>query len=141
MQRSRLTSLMESLVWDKISAGLYQWSILNSTVMPYLVVIMVWAGVYRGSLAVLRQMFPGRLVSLMGDLGWPARSPDLSMCDFFFWGYLKDKVFRHRPYTIEDLNEKNLTVNRGHTHQNMPKIICKLQRMYRTVYWCWWSSS
>jgi hypothetical protein len=37
----------------------------------------------RISLGVLQQMFPGRLVSLRGDIGWPARSPDLSMCDFF----------------------------------------------------------
>jgi hypothetical protein len=60
----------------------------------------------RISLAVLRQMFPGRLVSLRSDIGWPTRSPDLSMCDFFLWGYLKDKVFKHRPNTIEDLKEK-----------------------------------
>ena len=60
----------------------------------------------RISLGVLQQMFPGRLVSLRGDIGWPARSPDLSMCDFFLWGYLKDKVFRHRPHTIEDLKQK-----------------------------------
>ncbi|XP_039295229.1 uncharacterized protein LOC120353885 [Nilaparvata lugens] len=37
----------------------------------------------RISLDVLREMFPGRLVSLRGDVGWPARSPDLSICDFF----------------------------------------------------------
>ena len=61
----------------------------------------------RISLAVLRQMFPGRLVSLRGDIGWPARSPDLSMCDFFLWGYLKDKVFRHRPHTIEEIKQKS----------------------------------
>jgi hypothetical protein len=24
---------------------------------------------------------------------WPARSPDLTPCDNFFWGYVKDKVF------------------------------------------------
>lgn len=60
----------------------------------------------RISLGVLKQMFPGRLVSLRGDIGWPARSPDLSMCDFFLWGYLKDKVFRHRPHIIEDLKQK-----------------------------------
>jgi len=60
----------------------------------------------RISLGVLQQMFPGRLVSLRGDIGWPARSPDLSMCDFFLWGYFKDKVFRHRPHTIEDLKQK-----------------------------------
>ena len=35
------------------------------------------------SLSVFRRMFPRRLVSLRGDLGWPVWSPDLSICDFF----------------------------------------------------------
>ena len=51
-------------------------------------------------------MFPGRLVSLRGDIGWPARSPDLSMCDFFLWSYTKDMVFRHRPHVIEEIKQK-----------------------------------
>jgi len=51
-------------------------------------------------------MFPRRLVSLRADIGWQARSPDLSMCDFFLWGYLKDEVFRHRPHTIEEIKQK-----------------------------------
>lgn len=60
----------------------------------------------RRSLGVLREMFPDRLISLRGDLGWPARSPDLSPCDFFLWGYLKEKVFKHRPRTLDDLKER-----------------------------------
>jgi hypothetical protein len=24
---------------------------------------------------------------------WPPRSPDLTPCDFFFWGFVKDIVF------------------------------------------------
>jgi hypothetical protein len=54
----------------------------------------------------LREIFPGRLVSLRGDVGWPARSPDLSLCDFFLWGYLKEKVFKHRPHTLPELKER-----------------------------------
>jgi len=42
-------------------------------------------------------LFPGRLMSLRGDVEWPERSPDLSPCDVFLWGYLKEKVFKHRP--------------------------------------------
>jgi hypothetical protein len=38
-------------------------------------------------------------------VGWPARSPDLSICDFFLWGYLKEKVFKHRPHTQPELKE------------------------------------
>ena len=60
----------------------------------------------RRSLGVLREMFPGRLISLRGDVEWPARSPDLSPCDFFLWGYLKEKVFKHRPRSLEDLKER-----------------------------------
>ena len=26
-------------------------------------------------------------------LPWPPRSPDLTPCDFFLWGYVKDHVF------------------------------------------------
>jgi transposase len=54
----------------------------------------------RCSLGVLREMFPGGLISLRGDVGWPAWSADLSPCDFFLWGYLKEKVFKHRPHLL-----------------------------------------
>jgi len=45
------------------------------------------------------------LIPLRGDIGWPARSPDLTPCDFFLWGYLKAKVYSHHPGTIEQLKE------------------------------------
>lgn len=59
----------------------------------------------RISMTKLRQMFTARLVSLRGDVGWHACSPDLSPCDFFLWGYLKE-VFEHRPHTIEELKAR-----------------------------------
>ena len=33
----------------------------------------------------------------------PPRSPDLSACDFFLWGYLKSKVYVQKPRTVDDL--------------------------------------
>jgi hypothetical protein len=48
----------------------------------------------RGSMGVLRKMFPRRLISLRGDIPWPARSPDLAACDFFLWGHLKAEVYK-----------------------------------------------
>jgi hypothetical protein len=39
---------------------------------------------------------------------WPVRSPDLSPCDYFLWGYLKSKVYSTRPMTIEDLKQRIL---------------------------------
>jgi hypothetical protein len=32
---------------------------------------------------ILQEMFSGKLISLRGDVEWPARSPDLTSCDFF----------------------------------------------------------
>ena len=57
----------------------------------------------RSSMALLREHFSGRLISLRGDLEWPPRSPDLTPCDFFLWGYLKSRVFNNRPRTLDDL--------------------------------------
>jgi hypothetical protein len=57
------------------------------------------------SLGILREMFPGHVVSLRGDIGWPPRSPDLNTCDFFLWGYLKAQVYQHRPQNLEGLKE------------------------------------
>ena len=56
--------------------------------------------------ALLLLLFPGLLISLRGDVEWPARSPDLRPCDVFLWGYLKEKVFKHRPRSLEDLKER-----------------------------------
>lgn len=57
----------------------------------------------------LDEHFSGRVIGLgypskyAGGLDWPPYSPDLNPCDFFLWGYLKDKVYRDNPTTIEDL--------------------------------------
>jgi len=51
-------------------------------------------------------LFPGLLISLRGHVESPARSPDLSPCDVYLWGYLKEKVFKHRPRSLEHLKER-----------------------------------
>lgn len=59
------------------------------------------------SMAVLRRLFPNRVISKKGDIPWPARSPDLSVCDYFLWGYLKSRVFHSPPpRTIRELKER-----------------------------------
>ena len=59
----------------------------------------------RRSLSLLREMFPGHVISLRGDIGWPLRLPDLTPCDFFLWGSLKAKVYEQCPLTLEALKE------------------------------------
>jgi len=54
---------------------------------------------------VIREMFPGRLISRFGDMHWPPRSPDLTVCDFFLWGYLKSRVYESKPRTLDELKD------------------------------------
>ena len=54
---------------------------------------------------LVRNMFLGHLISRFGDMPWPPRSPDLSSCDIFLWGYLKLRVYAHKPRTLNDLKE------------------------------------
>ena len=37
---------------------------------------------------------------------WPLCSPELNPCDYFLWGYLKDKVFSSSPRTLRELKER-----------------------------------
>jgi hypothetical protein len=59
----------------------------------------------RRSTQVLREIFPGKLISLRGNVGWPAHSPDLAPCDFLLWGYPKPKVYTHRPEKRQALKD------------------------------------
>ena len=44
----------------------------------------------------------------IGKKQWPSRSPDLNPCDYFLWGYLKSKVYKPLPYTLDQL-KANIT--------------------------------
>lgn len=45
-------------------------------------------------------MFPGRLVSRFGDV--PRMSLDLTVGDFFLWGYLNSRVYESKRRTLDD---------------------------------------
>ena len=47
----------------------------------------------------------GRWIGRRGAIEWPARSPDLTPCDFFLWGYLKNKVYSQPIRSLEHLKE------------------------------------
>ena len=44
-------------------------------------------------------------VRSFGDIAWPARSPQLTLPNVFLWGFLKDRVFRRRIVTIQELKQ------------------------------------
>jgi hypothetical protein len=34
---------------------------------------------------------------------WPPNNPDLNPCDYFLWGFLKEKIFPKKPQTAIEL--------------------------------------
>jgi hypothetical protein len=51
---------------------------------------------------VIREVFGERVIS---DGLWPPRSPDLTPCDFYLWGNLKERVYQTNPRSLEDLKD------------------------------------
>jgi len=58
------------------------------------------------TLAILKKAFGTRLLSRSIDFAWPPRSPDMTVPDFFLWGYLKSRVYQTRPQDLEDLKAR-----------------------------------
>jgi len=67
-------------------------------------------------LRIVNKQLPKRWIGRKGDeskpatqapMFWPPYSPDLTPCDFFVWGYVKDKVYAEgTPENLKDLRKK-----------------------------------
>ena len=54
----------------------------------------------------ITEFFGPKVIALNHPVEWPPRSPDLTPCDFFLWGYLKDKVYVTPPASIAELRDR-----------------------------------
>lgn len=50
--------------------------------------------------------FGERWIGRGGPINWPARSPDITPLDFFLWGFIKSKVYKDPPTTVENMKER-----------------------------------
>ena len=87
----------------------------------------------RTSLRFLEDIYEDRVIS-KGI--WPARSPDLTPLDFFLWGYLKGRVYKNNPQTIDELKaaitleiQGILQITLHKTFENMMKRARKCQEV------------
>ena len=54
----------------------------------------------------LNNKFCERWIGRGGSLAdYPPRSPDLTVCDFFLWGFLRDKVYSHSIHNVDQLEQ------------------------------------
>ncbi len=79
------------------------------------------------TVAMLRRCFGNHLISI-GH--WSPRSSDLSPCDYFLWGYVKDHVFLNVPKLMVEL-KTNITEVTGNVNQKTLKTVFqnKLRRI------------
>lgn len=81
--------------------------------------------------AYLDTIFPGQWIGTNGPVRWPPRSPDLSILDFFLWGYLKNKLYTVQYQTMADLRDATVVAFRE--LQARPFIILNALRRIRTM--------
>ena len=51
----------------------------------------------------LHENLQDRWIRRAGPHEWPARSPDLTPCDFFLWGFLKEQVYKTNSTCVDEL--------------------------------------
>ena len=50
------------------------------------------------------------------------RSPDLSSCDFYLWGTLKQKVYANNPHNLDQLKENITNAIRRITREELQAV-------------------
>ena len=96
MNGERYLELLQERVWPIVSA----WDNANNIVFmqdgapPHFArPVREW----------LDDHFPERWMGRQGPHEWPARSPDLTPCDFFLWGWAKEQVYCAKPRNLDEL--------------------------------------
>lgn len=80
---------------------------------------------------VVAFQFPSRMGS---GIDWPPYSPDLNPCDYFLWGYVKDKVYANQVTTVEEL-EASIHSAVSSIDENMRKRV--IANFYKRIELCY----
>ena len=71
----------------------------------------------------LNEHFPMRWIGRNSPFElWPPRSPDITPLDFYFWGMVKNKVYKTRPRTRDELCARIRQACREITIQELRKV-------------------
>jgi hypothetical protein len=81
----------------------------------------------------LDRRFSGRWSGRRGPHEWPARSPDLTPCDFFLWGWAKEEVYRTKPTTLNCIRHVLTNVPQDFLQKSVENILCGLQALVQNA--------
>jgi len=89
---------------------------------------MVWAMAERGSTRNNNKDgwpldFKEYALRRRGPHEWPARSLDLTPCDFSLWGWAKEEVYRAKSHTLEQLEDRIRKVITNVPHDFLQTIV------------------
>lgn len=68
----------------------------------------------------LNTAFGNKWIGRSGPIPWPPRSPDLTVPDFFLWGYVKDRCYSPLPQSLNQL-KMNIT----NVIENIPQVFLR----------------
>lgn len=85
----------------------------------------------RLNVTYLNTHFGERWIGTNGPIRWPPRSPDLTVMDFFLWGYLKDQVYLFQPENIEILRHRILEACRNIPREFLHNATFSVVRRYQ----------
>ncbi|GFY14231.1 transposable element Tc3 transposase [Trichonephila clavipes] len=77
----------------------------------------------RDTIDLLKDTFGDRLISRFGPVNWPPRSCDLTLLDYFLWGYIKSLVYADKPQTLDHLEDNIRSVIADIRPQMLEKVI------------------
>ncbi|GFT41621.1 uncharacterized protein TNCV_4183221 [Trichonephila clavipes] len=77
----------------------------------------------RATIDLLKDTFGDRLISRFGPVNWPPRSCDLTLLDYFLWGYVKSLVYADKPQTLDHLENNIRRVIADIRPQMLEKVI------------------
>ena len=85
---------------------------------------------------LLRTLFgDDRVFSRHFRPAWPLRSPDLSPCDYWLWGYLKSQEYRDRPTSLgmlkDNIRRQCLIITPDMLYSAVHNIIPRLELLLR----------
>ena len=84
----------------------------------------------------LEATFPSRWIRRDGLTTWPPRSPNITLLDFFLWGYVKNKVFSTPVPDITNLKARItdafVTITEDMLENKWREIDCRLEVLRAT---------
>lgn len=96
MNSERYLNMLQTVVWPEVSA----WDEVDDIIFMQDGATPHYANTVRDW---LNTRFTDKWIGRGGPHHWPARSPDLTPCDFFLWGWAKEEVYKRNPKTLQEL--------------------------------------